>query len=184
MKIILVSGKARHGKDTAAELMASMLHAKGMSAKIIHYADLLKYLCKQYFNWNGEKDDAGRTLLQHVGTDVIRAQNPDYWVDFVISFVRLFEKEWDFVIIPDTRFPNEIERWKQEGFDVSYIRVVRPEFQSDLSEEQMNHPSETALDHYPADFLVNNSRDLAYLQDKLSMVVSYILWQAGLAPLS
>ena len=57
----------------------------GYSTLIVHYADLLKYMCKTFFGWNGEKDEFGRSLLQRVGTDCIRNVEPDYWVDFVIS---------------------------------------------------------------------------------------------------
>ena len=97
MHIICVSGKAQHGKDTCAGIMQRLLEERGKKVRVIHYADLLKYLCKTYFDWNGEKDDYGRTLLQRVGTDTIRAQKPDYWVNFVIDFLKLFPNEWDYV---------------------------------------------------------------------------------------
>ena len=78
MKVILISGKARHGKDTLAGMMKEELERKSKRVLIAHYADLLKFICKNFFGWNGEKDDNGRALLQRVGTDVIRKQNPDY----------------------------------------------------------------------------------------------------------
>lgn len=125
-----------------------------------HYADLLKYICKQYFNWDGVKDERGRTILQFVGTDTIRKQAPDYWVDFIIDMLTFFGDNWDFVIIPDTRFPNEIDKLRSAGFDVDHLRVVRPDFQANLTVAQRSHPSETSLDDTAPDCYVVNDGSL------------------------
>ena len=145
MKLILISGKAGHGKDTLAKFMKAELETTYKSVLIIHYGDLLKYICKQLFGWDGNKDEKGRTLLQYVGTDVIRKQKPEYWVQFVADMLTFFPDQWDYVIIPDVRFPNEIEGLA--GFNPYHIRIVRPGFNM-LTEEQQKHPSETALDDY------------------------------------
>lgn len=86
MKILLISGKAQHGKDTTAGMLKEQLESDGYRVLIAHYADLLKFICRQYFDWNGEKDEAGRHTLQYVGTDIIRKEHPDYWVDFLTGF--------------------------------------------------------------------------------------------------
>lgn len=109
MKIVCISGKAQHGKDTTAKLLEEILEAQGNRVLIAHYGDLVKYVCKTFFGWDGKKDEKGRTLLQRVGTDKIRAVSPDYWVDFIVSILDIFCDEWDYVLIPDTRFPNEYE---------------------------------------------------------------------------
>lgn len=167
MKVICISGHAGHGKDTAAWMFEDYLSKKGKRILITHYADLLKYICKQYFGWDGEKDVNGRQILQTVGTDTIREQDPDFWVNFIISVLRFFPNEWDYVIIPDARFPNEIDRLKKSGFDVLHVRVFRPEFQSLLTSEQQSHPSETALDGVEADVLLTNNAGLTDLSGKI-----------------
>lgn len=154
---ILCSGKARHGKDTSAEIIKENLEEKGYKVLITHYADLLKFICKNIFGWDGEKDEAGRTLLQQVGTNCIREQDPDYWVDFVANLIRMFPNRWDFVIIPDVRFPNEINRIADAGFTATHVRIVRPDFENRLTEEQKNHPSETALNDTTPDFVIKNT---------------------------
>ena len=106
MKIVCISGKAQHGKDTTAKLLEETLEAQGNRVLIAHYGDLVKYVCKTFFGWDGKKDEKGRTLLQRVGTDKIRAVSPDYWVDFIVSILDIFCDEWDYVLIPDTRFPT------------------------------------------------------------------------------
>jgi hypothetical protein len=165
---ILCSGRARHGKDTSAEIIKDNLEARGYRVLITHYADLLKFICKNFFGWNGEKDEAGRTLLQQVGTNCIREQDPDYWVDFVANLIRMFPDRYDFVIIPDTRFPNEIDRITDAGFPATHVRIIRTDFESQLTEEQKNHPSETALNDIEPDFVIKNTTMFA-LKSQLLM---------------
>lgn len=57
MNVILISGKARSGKDSFANALSEILQSKNKKVLITHYADLLKYVCRQFFNWNGEKDE-------------------------------------------------------------------------------------------------------------------------------
>lgn len=171
MKVVLISGKARHGKDTFAEMVRQKLVAKGHRVLVTHYADLLKYVCKTFFGWNGEKDEAGRQILQYVGTDIIREKEPDFWVDFIVRVLKLFPDEWDYVLIPDTRFPNEIDKMRDAGFDVTYLRIIRPEFDNGLTGEQKSHKSETALDHIKADIYLINAGTLEELENNAGFFV-------------
>lgn len=165
MKIICISGKAQHGKDSTAGFMKDFLEFEGKKVLIAHYGDLVKYICKTFFDWDGKKDEAGRTLLQVVGTERIRNNGaPNYWVAFIKDILTFFPDEWDYVLIPDCRFPNEVEYLRGHGFDVTHIRVVRENFESPLTEEQQRHPSETALDEYGQDILLINRGDFADLQ--------------------
>lgn len=157
MKVICISGKAGHGKDTAAQFLKEQLELGENSVLITHYGDLVKYVCKTFFDWDGQKNEAGRELLQTVGTDIIRSEDPDYWVRFVADMLGFFKTAWDYVLIPDVRFANEVEYLIKSGFDVTHMRIVRDNYVSELTEEQQNHPSETALDDYIPDIYVHNS---------------------------
>lgn len=169
MKVILISAKAQHGKDTSALILKDLYEAENKKVLITHYADLLKYICKTFFDWNGKKDDPGRSLLQQVGTNIVGAKQPDFWVDFIISVLNLFKGSWDIVIIPDCRFVNEVEKMKNH-FDTTLIRVVRPDFDNGLSDEQKQHPSETTLDDYAFDYIVQNTGTLEELKTTLSRI--------------
>ena len=168
MKILTISGHAQNGKDTVAELLKNSLEADEYKVLVTHYADLLKYMCRTFFNWDGKKDEKGRHILQYVGTDIIRKQAPDFWVDFIVDVLSCFYGHWDYVLIPDARFPNEIDRLISAGFDVSHIRVVRPGFRSSLTEEQKQHPSETALDSIEPDYYIYNEGSIEELQAKIN----------------
>lgn len=170
MMVYCISGKAGHGKDTFAGILARKLEEKDQRVLVFHYADLLKWMCTKLFDWDGNKDEAGRHLLQYVGTNIIRNQRPDFWVDFVGDVLDLFPDEWDYVLIPDCRFPNEIERLRDRGFDVTHIRVIRDGFVSSMSESAKQHPSETALDDYPVDVTIHNDGTIEDLTNGVLVV--------------
>lgn len=168
MKIICISGKAQHGKDATAQIMKEQLESDGYSVLLIHYADLLKHICKSFFGWDGAKDEKGRHILQYVGTDVIRKQRPDFWVEFVADMLAMFPDAWDFVLIPDCRFPNEIAGLTDAGFETTLLRVVRPGFASPLTAEQQRHPSETALDDTEPDYYIKNCGTIRDLREAVA----------------
>lgn len=164
MRVVCIAGKARHGKDTYAGFLKEELERFGKRVLVTHYAGLVKYICHEFCGWNGEKDEKGRTLLQTVGTDVFRKKNPDYWVDFILDVLDAFPDKWDFVLIPDVRFPNEYLKLKQDGFNTTLVRITRPNAPSTLNDVQKTHASETAMDGIPADIEVDNSEDLDHLK--------------------
>ncbi len=168
MKVICISGKAGHGKDTTAKFLKEALEADGYRVLVTHYADLLKHICKSFFGWDGKKDEYGRDLLQHIGTDVIRGNDPNYWVNFVIGILKMFPNKWDYVLIPDCRFLNEVYEVMRAGFEVIHVRVGRDRFMSPLSEKQQAHPSEMALDDAFVDYYIRNNGTLEDLRNAVS----------------
>ncbi len=175
MKVVLISGKAQHGKDTCAGFLKEELEAHGRRVLVTHYGDLVKYICRSFFGWDGKKDEAGRSLLQRVGTDVIRRQDADYWVRFILEILGFFPKEWDYVLIPDCRFPNEVRLPRFVAFNTIHIRVVRPDFDNGLTPEQQAHISETALDNVKPDFVFHNSNSLEALREAVAMFAKEFL---------
>lgn len=153
--IITVSGEAQHGKDTTCHILVEELARLGFRGVRIAYADYLKHIAKEIYGWDGVKDEKGRSLLQDIGQRV-REIYPDFWVSIVELTARVVLTE-DFVIVPDTRYPNEIEYWEAKGYDVITINVTRPNFDNGLTPAQKNHLSETALNNYCFDYRLNNT---------------------------
>lgn len=146
--IICISGVAGSGKDTLAEVLQYTLKYRyNKKILIVHNADLVKYAAKIFFKWDGSKNEEGRTLLQTLGTDLIRnKEQEDYWVNFLITMVKASsDMLYDYIIIPDCRFLNEINRWIDEGFTVYSIKRVRDNLKSKLTDSQKNHSSETSI---------------------------------------
>ena len=170
-EVLVLSGKSGHGKDYIANLIKNKLIDSGYSAMIIHYADLLKYYLKTYYDWDGNKDNNGRYLLQHVGSDIIRKNDSSYWVSCVARFIATLKDEFDIYIIPDARFINEIEIIREYFPQAKTIRVERynddgsPYINPNLTIEQLEHTSETELDNYNVfDYILENKYifDLPY----------------------
>ncbi len=159
MQIICVSGKAEAGKTTTAKVAKTILEEKGFRVLVTNYAGILKYICTAFFGWDGKKDEQGRELLQRVGTDIVRKQDQDFWVNLMKSLLIMFDDEWDYVFIDDVRFPNEIEVL-QDKFDVFKLRIERPNYENSLTEAQRQHESEVRLDDYEFDYTLINPGDV------------------------
>jgi hypothetical protein len=152
--IITVSGKARNGKDQFARDCKKIMEDDGYKVQIIHHADYLKWVCETYLGVPHDyKSEGSRTVWQYVGTDLFRTQDDLYWVRNVEENIRYLQplSQVDFVIIPDCRFANEINYYKEKGYKVISIRVARKGYVSPLTKEQQNHISETALDFFTFD---------------------------------
>lgn len=165
MKIICISGKAGHGKDYTANLLKKELEEKNKTVMIVHNADLLKYICKSFFNWDGEKDEEGRQLLQYIGTEIFREYDQDFWVSFIHKVLECSPVSWDYVLIPDCRFANEIDYYRNNSNKpVVHIRVVRKNYKSTLTESQQHHSSELMLDDVKPDILMINNGTNEYIK--------------------
>jgi dephospho-CoA kinase len=176
---ILISGKAGSGKDTVAQFMKEELEKHGKKVLIIKYGDAVKWVLRDYFNWDGQKDIVGRTLLQRIGTDVVRAKHPNYWTAIVVGLLQCFEpyNDFDIALVPDARFPNEVDIALQELQNCVSVRVERRNedgsewINTALTEEQRQHPSETSLDHYAFDYVIHNDEGLDTLRESAETVL-------------
>ena len=122
-EIICISGKAMAGdKEMAARMLKEELEKGKKRVLITHYADPLKRICRDWFGWDGRMDATGRSFLRYVGTDIVRSQRPDFWVDFTLGLLSMMGDEWDYVIIPDCRHHNEIDL-ERYGFQPRHIRI-------------------------------------------------------------
>lgn len=103
-------------------------------------------------DYNGLSNvDNVRSLLQYVGTDIIRKYNPDWHCQQLKKSIE--ESESDIVVIDDIRFPNERKVIEELGGTVFF--VIRPDML-----EVSNHESETSLHWQDFDdnrIIVNNS---------------------------
>lgn len=160
-KIVLISGKSGHGKDTFAENLTKELEEKGYFVKEFHFADSLKHFLRDYCDWNGEKDTRGRQLLQEVGTEII-GTGSTFWADVTGTYMmlafRLFNKEHKNIvfIVPDLRFRKELSCIYSmiRAENIVAVRLSRlnedksPYQNPTFTDAQLKHISETNLDNY------------------------------------
>lgn len=182
MHIVLISGKAEHGKTSVANAIKDILKEEfGQEVLISGFARYLKFIAREYFGWNGVKDEAGRALLQRLGTDIVRQRYPDFWVKALFDFARVFGRDFPYMLVDDVRFINEVKYFGERGILPYTIRVHRPNYENHLTAEQRMHRSETELDDYPFDVYISNPEGLDNLRTEV--IKTLFMEQTNVFPL-
>jgi hypothetical protein len=129
MKNILIgfTGKAQSGKTTASDALEKLVKADGLEFRKISFAEPLKQLCKDWFDWDGSKEifvqpiggvdgqdvviqDKGRQLLINVGMKM-REIRGTIWADLAykkICEINVKQPEGIVLTMDDVRFRNEL----------------------------------------------------------------------------
>ena len=155
MVIIGISGKATSGKDTVANYYSRFSKAH---CTTLHFADSLKDCCQGLLIPFGTYDMS----LQETKKLIIPWMGKNYTVRNLLQDVgNAFKKNGsiDTILIPDVRYPNEFKMIKDLGGEV--WRVERPNI------TLMDHISETALDDYTFDKIIQNNGTITDLQNKI-----------------
>lgn len=180
MKVILISGKAGHGKDTLATLMRKYLEANNKKVLTIHFGDPVKWLARDFLGWDGDKTTVeGRNILQTLGTNIMRTAYPTYWAEIIAKFISAVNM-WDYVLIPDWRFENEFETVYQYNELVTTVRIER--YNQDgtfyrnpnMTMYQLLHVSECQLDKFPFEWIVENRGTTNDLKDSVEVMLEHI----------
>jgi hypothetical protein len=160
--------------------------------KVYHFADTLKNLAVELFgiqphqvfgtdsdknelinySWenmptetNKTGDMTAREFLQYFGTSVVRSINTNAWVQATIK--RITSENTGVAVIPDVRFPNEVQAIKHAGGIV--IRMERNPF-------DCSHTCESALDRDKFDWnefdviIPNSATTIPMLVEELSNI--------------
>lgn len=171
--IIGFSGKIGTGKTTLTNHLMDILQERGINPVKLSFASMLREEASAIYgfsiedsynnknmvididpklpneliskNWKGNKASI-REILQFYATDVIRAKNPDYWVE---ELAKKIEKMPDAIIfIDDVRFPNEKKFIENNGICIRINQYPDYVVTSD-------HASETALDNAEFQYFVS-----------------------------
>lgn len=142
MKIIGLGHYSRTGKDSLANYLVNELAKVGKTAKKIPFAWKLKDICHQLYGWDGLQcaafyDTKEGEKLRDVKLPTLNLTPVEIWVAMGTPAVRqnVYMNTWidyvlrtdhgvDVVIIPDVRFPNEVEAIRD--LDGWLAKVVRP----------------------------------------------------------
>ena len=149
--IYVFAGHARSGKDTSAEILSEEIQKRyGFRPTHVAFADLLKEEAKK-LGWDGEKDEKGRTLLQHLG-DVLREYHgKEYFANACLE--KIEESEHSVFVLTDLRYMSEYKAlldfaMRNSDTEVLMVFVSRENVGEidGMTDEQRNHPSEKELD--------------------------------------
>lgn len=192
MQLIGLSGYARSGKDTFADVLVErhgytkvafadtlrkFLYAQ--NPLVGHYfdGDWVKYpepvrlreVIDKY-GWNGYKNtpyvDEIRPLVQRTGTEAGRNTLwEDIWVD--ATFKNLDPKGK--YVISDARFPNEADGVVSRGGIM--VRIERPGVGPAVDTNGVAHPSETSLDDYRFDYKLENDGTVGDFEEEIDWLM-------------
>lgn len=179
--VVLVAGKSGSGKSSFSQHLKRWLETEwGVKSRIVSFAEELKEIAMVDFDWDGEKDEKGRRLLQALGS-AGREYNANIWVNKVKEVILnprgyyTHATEVMVSIIDDCRYENEFT-FADEMKDTYAIKVliVRPDNPNALSGKAGTHASEHGLDNLPLDkydYVINNSGDMKRL-DKYAKLIA------------
>jgi dephospho-CoA kinase len=174
--IIGLSGYARSGKDTIAEILIMnygfkrLAFADNIRKAIIKLDPILSNGQRisgsvREIGWEPTKANTEvRRLLQVFGTEVGREMfGEDFWVKQVFKQIKEEEIYKNFVIT-DVRFPNEANFIKANGGEV--WRINRND------NKPINaHASESAMDEYKFDRVISNESSIQDLEKEIFSVM-------------
>lgn len=119
-------------------------------------------------NWFNKKTNITRSILQLVGTDIVRKLDENWWVKQVKN--RCIASNDDVIIITDCRFPNEITEMFCDNYETITIRINR---NINTNKQFAFHDSETALDNWNEyDYIVDNNSNLFELRESATVIVN------------
>ena len=175
MKLIGLSGHMGCGKNYIAEQIIYPHFKSNNNILIIGFGDQMKNelyardLSLQYDDLYDHKTFETRNKLQQYGTENGREKyHQDIWIrglDIQIETFRRRSGENCLIIVCDVRFINEAEYIKQKGGILFRInspnrsnnRYLKEANNDPIKYEQIkNHKSETELNDYKFDHLINN----------------------------
>jgi len=201
MKIIGVCGLIGGGKGTVADILVGNHNFEKVS-----FADSLKDVVATVFGWPrhmlegdtkesrdwretvdhwwsarlGIENITPRWALQYWGTEVCRQGfHTDIWIASLekrLSGAKNSNAPYNNIVIPDTRFPNEIQMIRNLGGEVWGVRRGEdPDWMIKLIQygEQPNdiHPSEWSWVKENLDQLINNDGTIADLEEKVKSLL-------------
>lgn len=150
---IAFTGKMGAGKTTAAEMLVERF---GYTR--LRFAQGVRDVARLIW---GEEDGERREYLQGIGV-AVRGVDENAWVKRLMLALKECPPDHP-VVIDDCRFPNEYWTLKAEGFVIVQVIAERNKRVDRLrangrmqSEDQLDHVSETAIDHLASDYRLFN----------------------------
>jgi hypothetical protein len=176
--IIGVAGWARSGKDTIADHlvkdhgytkfsfatpMREALYRLNPKITVNEVQSTPARIGVDVYGWEGLKERSPdvRGLLQRFGTEVGREMfGEDFWVNYALNSIPDGTK----AVIADVRYPNEADAIKKLGGKV--FRVKRNGVVA-----ANEHASESALNDYEFDSVIDNNADIHSLQSVVNWTI-------------
>lgn len=159
MKIFVIGGRAKSGKNTFGEYLREELKDYGYKPCVMHITEPLYSYARTYFDWNGEEESKPREFLQKMGIEIIRDKlgKKEFLLNRLYEDMEILSNFFDVFIITDARMIYEFEELKKNYQDVVTIKLERKNYDNQLTEEEASHVTEKEVDEYKDfDYIIEN----------------------------
>lgn len=159
MKIFVIGGLAKSGKNTFGNELREELKNYGYKPCVMHFTEPLYSYARNYFNWDENDGEKPREFLQKMGIEIIKEKlhKNFFLIDRLCEDIDILSNFFDAFIITDARLIMEFEEMKKRFSHVTTIRLERVNYQNDLTEEEQNHVTEKEISMFQDfDYLIQN----------------------------
>lgn len=159
MNIYVIGGKAGSGKSILGKYLKKELELMNHKVIIMQITAPLYFYAKTYFSWNGDMNNKPRCLLQNLGIDIIRNKlnKPHFLLKRLYEDIEILSNYFDTFIITDARLIDEFTSIQKKYQNVTTIKVIRNNYDNNLSEKEKQHITETEImDYNKFDYIIEN----------------------------
>lgn len=148
--IFCICGKAQSGKGLVAKYIEKEYKKNNYKVIISPYTKYLKQYISEITGKKIDDNNKPRDLLQQISSILIKGQlkNENFFINRQIEDLDFYSYFFDIIIIPDVRFPKEIEKLKERYKNVISIGIKRINYESCLTPIQKKDITEISLDNY------------------------------------
>ena len=173
MKIYVIAGRAKCGKTTFGNYLREELKTYGYKPCVMQITNPLYSYAANYFDWDPNSDEKPREFLQKMGCDIIKEKlgKKTFLLDRLNEYMEILQEFFDTFIITDARFPEEIEYFRSKYEDICPIKLIRKDFDDNLTDEERNHITETAMEGYEDFSYILENEDLDSLKNTAHFIV-------------
>ena len=180
MHVIMISGKSNTGKGTVAEIIESNLIKQNKHVIRCSLSTYIRNVAKEDYYWDGIDTLESRKFMAEsyrIGTEFysyhmarrvwerdIRPYSNKDTIAIVESFREKVNYDY-FCILLDEGIIDKI----------TTIRVIRPDFNAIQDKDMENHVSESDVDNFKFDYIIENSGTIEELYVKLDGLVGNII---------
>lgn len=173
MKIYVIGGKAKSGKNTFGKFLREELKSYGYNPCVMHITEPLYSYARNYFEWDETTDKKPREFLQKMGTEIIKEKlNKKFFLlDRLSEDIEILSNFFDVFIITDARLKIEFEELKNRYEDVVSIKIERENYDDELTNEEKEHITETEIATYQDfDYKIKNTSILILKEEAKNIV--------------
>lgn len=170
--LIGLCGRREVGKSSVAKFIKDF----EPNTRVLPFAEQLKTLAMQ-LGWNGIKDEKGVYILQHLGTDVCRTIDTDYWIKkWKQAYVMAVELGYKVIISDDVRFLNEAQTILDQG---GVLVKLYGHVGETVTTDQLKHVSESGIPDEMCNMSMDTCCSFDDLRDRTRALFHNILRMRG-----